>query len=86
VSIQSTGLGHDDPLVVSPARARDMLGGIGKDTFYKLVDAGELESFMIGEIRRVTISSIKALIARRLKAGPRRRPPRTPQPAAGGGR
>jgi hypothetical protein len=65
MSIQSTGLGHDEPLVVSPARAKAILD-IGHTKLYELLGAGELESYRDGKSRKITVASIKARIARKL--------------------
>jgi hypothetical protein len=67
MSIHSTGLSHDEPIVVSPRRARHLLD-CGNTRFYELLAAGELESFKDGKSRKVTMASIKAYVARRLAA------------------
>jgi hypothetical protein len=67
MSIHSTGLGADEPLVVSPRRARRMLD-CGNTRLYELLAARELESFKDGKSRKITVASIKRLIARRLEA------------------
>jgi hypothetical protein len=54
-----------EPLVVSPARAKVMLD-CGTTRLYELIDAGELESFKDGKSRKITVSSIKARIERKL--------------------
>ena len=63
MSMQSTGLGHDEPLVVSPARAKAMLD-CGTTRLYELIAAGELQSFRDGKSRKITVASIKARVAR----------------------
>jgi hypothetical protein len=63
MSVQSTGLGHDEPLVVSPARAQVMLD-MGHTRFYEILN--ELESYLEGKSRKITVSSIKARITRKL--------------------
>jgi hypothetical protein len=63
MSIHSTGLGHDEPLVVSPTRAKAMLD-CGTTRLYQMISAGELESFRDGKSRKITIASIKARVAR----------------------
>jgi excisionase family DNA binding protein len=68
MSIQSTGFGDDEPLVVSPRRARRMLD-CGNTRLYELIAARELESFKDGRSRKITVTSIKAYIARRLEEG-----------------
>jgi excisionase family DNA binding protein len=66
MSIQSTGFGDDEPLVVSPRRARRMLD-CGNTRLYELIAARELESFKDGRSRKITITSIKEYIARRIE-------------------
>jgi hypothetical protein len=63
MSIHSTGLGADEPLVVSPRRARSMLD-CGNTRLYELIAAHELETFKDGKSRKITVASIKAYIAR----------------------
>ena len=65
MSVHSTDLGQDEPLVVSPRRARHLLD-CGNTRFYELLAAGELESFKDGKSRKVTMASIRAYVARRL--------------------
>jgi hypothetical protein len=65
MSVHSTGVGQDEPLVVSPRRARHLLD-CGNTRFYELLAAGELESFKDGKSRKVTMASIKRYIARKL--------------------
>jgi hypothetical protein len=67
MSIQSTDLGHDEALVTSPRRARQMLD-CGNTRLYELISARELESFKDGKSRKITIASIKRYIARRIEA------------------
>jgi excisionase family DNA binding protein len=66
MSIQSTGFGDDEPLVVSPRRARRMLD-CGNTRLYELIAARELESFKDGRSRKITVTSIKEYIARRIE-------------------
>jgi hypothetical protein len=54
-----------EPLVVRPKVAWKMLA-CGNTRGYELLAAGELESYKDGRSRKITVSSIKALIARRL--------------------
>jgi len=68
VSIHSTGHSDDERLVVSPRRARHMLD-CGNTRLYELLNAGELDSFLAGRSRKITVSSIKAYIARLIAAG-----------------
>ena len=90
----STGLSHREkrarafartvaitPLAVSPQEAGRLLG-LGLSRIYKLLRAGELESYEDGRARRIPMASIHAHIARRLAASADRwhqmnpRPPR----------
>ena len=73
MSIQSTGLGRHErkqrrsraadlePLVVTPREACRLLS-IGNTRLYELIGAGELESYLDGRARRVTMASIRARI------------------------
>jgi excisionase family DNA binding protein len=67
MSIHSTGFSHDEPMVVSPRRARHLLD-IGNTKLYELLAARELESFRDGKSRKITVASIKDYIARKLAA------------------
>jgi hypothetical protein len=67
MSIPSTGLSKDGPLVVSPRRARHMLD-TGNTHLYELLAAGELDSFLDGRSRKITVESIYRYISRRLAA------------------
>ena len=53
-------------LLVSPASAMTMLS-CGRTRLYELLDRGELESFLDGRARRITVASIHAYIARKLE-------------------
>jgi hypothetical protein len=74
-----------EPLAVKPRDAWHMLG-CGNTHGYQLLGAGELESYLDGSSRKITVASIRAYIARRLAAAeatgaamqavPRRRRPR----------
>jgi hypothetical protein len=57
----------DRPLVVGMAKAGFLLD-CGRDHLYDLIHAGELESFLQGSRRKITMRSIQALIAKRLAA------------------
>jgi hypothetical protein len=59
-----------DPLVVSPKVAWKMLA-CGNTRGYELLATGELESYKDGRSRKITVASIKALVARRLAGGGR---------------
>jgi hypothetical protein len=67
MSIHSTGLGKDEPLVVSPRRARLMLD-CGNTRLYELISAWELETFKDGKSRKITVASIRAYIARKIES------------------
>ena len=54
------------PLVVGTTEARRK-GGWGKTKIFELIAAGELESFLDGRVRRITLASIEARIARKLQ-------------------
>ena len=54
------------PLVVGTTEAR-RLGGWGKTKIFELIAAGELDSYLEGRVRRVTLASIEARIARKLQ-------------------
>jgi hypothetical protein len=54
------------PLVVGTAEA-GRLGGWGKTKLFQLIRSGELQSFMDGSVRRITVESIEARIARKLE-------------------
>jgi hypothetical protein len=56
-----------DPLVVRPAEAWRMLG-CGPTYGYELLESGQLDSYVEGSARKITVASIKAYIARRLAA------------------
>jgi hypothetical protein len=67
MSIHSTGLGKDEPLVVSPRRARVMLD-CGNTRLYELIAAREVESYKAGKSRKIVVTSIKAYVARQIEA------------------
>lgn len=67
MSIPSTALSEDERLVVSPRRARYMLD-CGNTRLYELLNSNELESYLDGRSRKVTVASIHRYIARRLAA------------------
>ena len=60
-------LNQIEPLAVPPRVAWHLLG-CGNTHGYELLAAGELESYLDGRSRRITMRSIKAYIARRLTA------------------
>jgi excisionase family DNA binding protein len=81
MSIYSPGLGDDDRLVVSPKTACAMLG-VGVTKLYELIDTGELESYKDGKMRRITVASIKARVARKLEQSKANPTPHRKQDAA----
>ena len=68
MGILSAGLSEGERLVVSPRRARHMLD-IGNTRLYELLQANELTSYLDGRSRKIVVSSIYQLIARRLAVG-----------------
>jgi hypothetical protein len=56
-----------EPLVVKPARACQMLS-CGRTRLYQLIAAKELDTFLDGGARKITVESIHRYIARRLAA------------------
>jgi hypothetical protein len=65
MSICSPGLGDTLSIVVKPREARRMLA-CGNTRLYELLAAKELESFLDGRSRKITVDSIRGYIARRL--------------------
>ena len=61
------GAVNDLPLAVPPKDAWRLLG-VSNSTGYELLAAGELNSFRLGRARRITVESVRQLIARRLAA------------------
>jgi hypothetical protein len=57
------------PLAVSPRQACQMLS-VGLTRMYQLLNANELDSFLLGRSRRITTASIYKLIDRRLAEDP----------------
>jgi hypothetical protein len=68
MSISGTGVSQDEPLVVSPRRARRLLD-CGNTRLYELLAACELDSFLDGRSRKITVESIHRYISRRLTPG-----------------
>ena len=54
-----------EPLLVKPRAACSLLG-CGNTRLYALLAAGELESFLDGRSRKITVESIQRYIARQL--------------------
>jgi hypothetical protein len=68
MSIQSTGLSDwEGALVVKPKTAWRMLS-VSNTRGYELLANGELESFLDGRSRKITVESIHRYVARRLAA------------------
>lgn len=59
-----------EPLVVSVNDARKMLGGVGRNKIYNLINDGELEAVKIGGRTLIPVAGIHALIT----SSPRIRP------------
>ena len=59
---------HPEPLLVKPRVAWKILA-CGNTRGYELLAAGELESFLDGRSRKITLQSIRDYIARRLGKG-----------------
>jgi hypothetical protein len=75
---QSSHPSDPEPLVVRPATAWAMLE-CGHSHLYDLIATGELDSFLDGAARKITVASIKAYIARQLaKSGKVRESPAKP--------
>jgi excisionase family DNA binding protein len=55
------------PLAVSPRQACGLLS-IGLTRLYELLGSGELDSFLVGRSRRITVASMQAFVERRLAA------------------
>ena len=70
-SIHSRVTGHTDnqlePLAVSPRQACLLLG-VGNTRLYQLIGSGELQSYLDGRARRITMESIRRRVARLLAA------------------
>jgi hypothetical protein len=65
MGVQSSALADDERLVVSPRRAWHMLG-IGNTHGYQLLAAGELDSYLDGRSRKITVASIRRYIEKKL--------------------
>ena len=66
MSIRTTQLSESEKLVVSPRLAMHMLD-VGNTRLYELINRNELDSFLEGRSRKITVASIYRLIARRLE-------------------
>jgi excisionase family DNA binding protein len=60
------------PIVASPNQAMMALM-VSRETLYRLINNGELDSYTVGRSRRITIESINAYVKRRLEAEVARR-------------
>jgi excisionase family DNA binding protein len=58
---------HLEPLAVSPLQACKLLS-VGNTRLYALLAAGELESYLDGRMRRITLQSIRRRVARLVAA------------------
>ena len=67
MSAHHTDIVDDEPLVVSPRRARRMLD-CGNTRLYEMIAAQQLETYKDGKSRKITVTSIKNYIARRIEA------------------
>jgi excisionase family DNA binding protein len=54
-----------EPITVRPKDAFAALG-IGVTKGYELINAGELETIKIGRATRITVTSVRALVERRI--------------------
>lgn len=54
-----------EPLVVSPRDACRLLA-VGNSYLYRLLNDGELDSYLDGRVRRITVASIERYVQRRL--------------------
>jgi hypothetical protein len=70
MSQMSTGLSDSEvgPLVVRPAQAAIMLS-CGITQVYALINTKELDAFLDGHARKITVESIRRYIAKRLATG-----------------
>jgi hypothetical protein len=57
-----------EPLVVRPKKARALLGDCSHDELNRKIKNGDLESYLDGRRRLITVESIKRDIARRAAA------------------
>lgn len=66
-------LQNNERLLVRPRRACHLLD-CGTTRFYELLDRGELESFLDGRSRKITVESIRRYITKRLTAADQKNP------------
>lgn len=79
MSLLKSEISEDKPLVVGVGKAKVLLD-CSHDQIYDLLRAGELDSYLERNRRKITVASIEALIAKRLAAAGgfqpcRQRPP-----------
>jgi excisionase family DNA binding protein len=67
MSFTPSASANSDPLAVRPRDACRLLS-VGNTRLYQLIGSGELETYLDGRARRITMASIKQYIARRLTA------------------
>jgi hypothetical protein len=65
-TISAVAVSDEAPLVVKPRTAWRMLA-CSNTRGYELLAAGELDSFLDGRSRKITVDSIRRYIARRLQ-------------------
>jgi hypothetical protein len=68
MSVHSTGLSDHERLVVSPRRARHMLD-CGNTRLYELLKNKQLDSFLDGRSRKITVESIRRYVALQVSGG-----------------
>jgi hypothetical protein len=51
---------------VRPREAKRLLGNIGPDRLWRLIKAAEIDSYLVGRSRFITVESIERYIARHL--------------------
>jgi hypothetical protein len=61
-SVTGRAIGAVEPLAVSPRQACILLS-IGNTHLYRLIGCGELESYLEGHARRITVESIRRRVA-----------------------
>jgi hypothetical protein len=71
MKVITTELNNAERLVVSPRHARQLLD-TGNTRLYELLAAGELDSFLEGRSRKITVESIQRFIDRRVADEKRR--------------
>jgi hypothetical protein len=59
-------LAAPNPLVVRPRAARRMLGNCSEESLWQLINSRQLESYLDGRARLITVASIEAYVQRKL--------------------